>query len=103
MAAVIWESMTLKRKWLSNGHRGGPKSAPYGISIAQGKIWYSEAGVMPNTLVSFDPKTQKFQSWEIPSGGKVVRNMVTTSKGNLVLACSGVNGLALIRLTVPAS
>ena len=27
----------------------------------------------PNPIVRFDPKTEKFQSWAIPSGGGVVR------------------------------
>jgi virginiamycin B lyase len=48
-------------------------------------LWYSESGVSPNTLVRFDPKTEKFQTWEIPSGGGVVRNMMATQDGNLVL------------------
>ena len=34
--------------------------------------------VSPNTLVRFDPKTEKFQTWAIPSGGGVVRNMMPT-------------------------
>ncbi len=77
---------------------GGPQSAPYGISLAKGEIWYSEAGVRPNTLVRFNPRTLKFQSWEIPSGGKVIRNLVTTRDQELLLACSGVNGLALAKV-----
>ncbi len=54
--------------------------------------------VRPNTLVRFDPKTEKFQSWIIPSGGIVVRNMMATKEGNLVLACSGVNRVALVEI-----
>ena len=45
-------------------------------------IWYSESAVKPNTLVRFDPKTEKFQTWAIPSGGGVVRNMMPTRDGN---------------------
>jgi virginiamycin B lyase len=48
-------------------------------------IWYSESGTEPNTVVRFDPATQKFQTWVIPSGGGVVRNMVHTPDGNLWL------------------
>ena len=59
-------------------------------------IWYSESAVRPNTLVRFDPKTEKFQTWAIPSGGGVVRNMMATRDGDLVLACSGVNRVALV-------
>ena len=56
-------------------------------------------GEDPNTLVRFDPKTETFQTWPIPSGGGVVRNMMPTADGNLVLACSGVNRIALVDVT----
>ena len=61
-------------------------------------IWYSESAVRPNTVVRFDPATEKFQTWAIPSGGGVVRNMMATKEGNLVLACSGVNRVALVEV-----
>jgi virginiamycin B lyase len=75
---------------------GGPKSLPYGIASIHDVIWYSESGVKPNTLVRFDPKTEKFQTWAIPSGGGVVRNVSVTRDGNLAMACSGVNRVALV-------
>ena len=77
---------------------GGPASQPYGITFLNGVIWYSESAVKPNTLVRFDPKTEKFQTWVIPSGGGVVRNMMATREGNLVLACSGRNRVALVTI-----
>lgn len=77
---------------------GGPRSQPYGIAAVGDILWYSEAGVQPNTVVRFDPKTEKFQTWKIPSGGGVVRNMAVTQDGNLALACSGVNRIAWVRL-----
>jgi virginiamycin B lyase len=77
---------------------GGAKSQPYGIAVVDGIIWYSESGVKPNTLVRFDPRGAAFQSWAIPSGGGVVRNMVATRDGKLALACSGVNGIALVTI-----
>ena len=55
-------------------------------------------GTRPNTVVRFDPGTEKFQTWAIPSGGGVVRNMVHTPDGDLWLACSGVNGIAEVRI-----
>jgi virginiamycin B lyase len=70
---------------------GGPQSQPY-------VLWYSEAGVKPNTLVRFDPKSEKFQTWVIPSGGGVVRNMDVTRDGNIALACSGVNRIGLVHI-----
>ena len=77
----------------------GPQSQPYGIAFAKGAVWYSESGVRPNTLVRFDPTTHRFASWPIPSGGGVVRNMMPTRDGNgIVMACSGVNKVALVSL-----
>ena len=35
------------------------------------------------------PKTEKFQTWAIPSGGGVVRNMMPTRDGNIAMAESG--------------
>jgi virginiamycin B lyase len=83
------------KEWASPG---GPRSQPYGITAYNDIIWYSESFVRPNTLVRFDPKTEKFQTWTIPSGGGVVRNMMATKEGNLVLAESGVNKVALVEV-----
>lgn len=77
---------------------GGPKSQPYGIHVVNDVLWYSESAVKPNTLVRFDPKTEQFQTWVIPSGGGVVRNIDVTREGNLTLACSGVNRIALVQV-----
>jgi virginiamycin B lyase len=77
----------------------GPKSAPYGISAINDVIWYSESETKPNTVVRFDPKTAKFQSWAIPGGGNIVRNTDVTKDGNFVLANSLVNTVTLV--TVP--
>lgn len=84
-----------QREWPSPG---GPESQPYGIASVGDILWYSESGVRKNTLVRFDPSTEQFQSWIIPSGGGVVRNMMRTADGNLVLACSGVNRVALVAI-----
>jgi streptogramin lyase len=77
---------------------GGPRSRPYGITAVGNILWYSESNTKPNTIVRFDPKTEKFQTWTIASGGGVVRNMVPTPDGNLWLACSGVNGIAFVEV-----
>jgi virginiamycin B lyase len=77
----------------------GPKSAPYGISPIKDVIWYSESEAMPNTVVRFDPKTEKFQTWAIPGGGNIVRNTDVTKEGNFVLANSLVNTVTLV--TIP--
>jgi virginiamycin B lyase len=83
------------REWPSPG---GPKSRPYGIAATGSIVWHSESGVRPNTLVRFDPATEAFQTWAIPSGGGVVRHMMATGRGDLVLACSGVNRVALVEV-----
>jgi virginiamycin B lyase len=76
----------------------GTQTQPYGIASIGNMIWYSESSVKPNTMVRFDPKTEKFQTWIIPSGGGVVRNMMRTSNGNLVIAESGVNKVAVVEI-----
>ncbi|MDB6100018.1 MAG: hypothetical protein JWO52_17, partial [Gammaproteobacteria bacterium] len=81
------------REWPSPG---GPESQPYGITVLDDIVWYSESGVRPNTLVRFDPRSERFQTWPIPSGGGVVRNMMPTADGGLVLAESGVGKIALV-------
>ncbi len=83
------------REWASPG---GPKSQPYGITVLNDIIWYSESNVEPNTLVRFDPRSEKFQVWPIPSGGGVVRNMMPTADGGLVLAESGAGKIALVTI-----
>jgi len=77
---------------------GGPRSQPYGITAIGNAIWYSESNTSPNSLVRFDTRTHQFQTWAIPSGGGVVRNMVNTPDGNLWLACSGVNKIAFVEI-----
>jgi virginiamycin B lyase len=76
----------------------GPKSQPYGILSLNGAIWYVESAIRPNVLVRFDLKSEKFQSWLIPGGGGVVRNMKTTRDGHLVMAESGVNKIGLVTI-----
>ena len=76
---------------------GGARSAPYGIAITKdGLVWYSESGVKPNTLIQFDPKTERFARATIPSGGGTVRNMAATADGRVYIACSGVNKVGVV-------
>jgi virginiamycin B lyase len=76
----------------------GPKSAPYGMVFTKGALWYSESFAKPNTVVRFDPQTHKFQTWAIPGGGDIVRNMDVTRDGNPVLANSLVNAVTLVEI-----
>ncbi|MGD0657936.1 MAG: lyase [Syntrophorhabdales bacterium] len=78
---------------------GGPASKPYGIATRpDGMVWYSESGVTPNTIVKFEPSIPAFSRRPIPSGGGVVRNMVSTPEGDLYIACSGVNKVGIVRV-----
>ncbi|MBV8168399.1 MAG: cytochrome C [Alphaproteobacteria bacterium] len=81
------------REWQSPS---GPTSQPYGIVFTKGALWYSESFAKPNTVVRFDPKTEKFQTWAIPGGGDIVRNMDVTRDGNPVLANSLTNQVGLV-------
>ena len=83
------------QEWASPG---GPSSRPYGIVAIGTTIWYSESGVRHDTLVRFDPEGDHFQTWVIPSGGGVIRNMMATADGDLVLACSAMNRVALVEI-----
>ena len=76
----------------------GPKSQPYGITFTKGAIWYNEGTATPNTMVRFDPKTEKFQSWAIPAGGGVVRNVSLTRDGNIAIAESAKNMIGLMTI-----
>ena len=87
------------QEWASPG---GPESKPYGIAVTpDGMVWYSESGLRPNTIVRFDPRTRAFDSWPIPSGGGVVRNIVATPQGDLYIACSGVNKVGVVIIIRP--
>jgi virginiamycin B lyase len=76
----------------------GPQSQPYGMVFTKGTVWYNESFAKPNTIVRFDPKTEKFQSWPIPGGGDIVRNMSVTHDGNPVTANSLVNQVGLVEV-----
>jgi len=78
---------------------GGRKSNPYGMAATpDGVVWYSESGVSPNTIVRFDPKTETFDTWPVPSCGGVIRHMVATLQGEIYIACSGVNKVGIVKV-----
>lgn len=77
----------------------GPKSHPYAIAVVNGIVWYNESGVRPDMLVRFDPQTEKFQSWPIPSGNVyagIVRHMRPTRDGNLLIHQTSTNRIMLV-------
>lgn len=76
----------------------GPRSQPYAIAVVNDVVWYNESGQRPDALVRFDPKTEKFQSWAIPSGVGIVRHMRATPDGNLVIHQSSTNRIGLVTI-----
>jgi len=79
------------KEWASPS---GPKSHPYAIAYVDGAVWYNESGTRPDALVRFDPGTETFQSWAIPSGGVyagIIRHMRPTRDGRLLIHQSATN------------
>jgi virginiamycin B lyase len=84
----------------------GPKSHPYAIAIVDGFVWYNESGKRPDALVRFDPETETFQSWPIPSGNVsagIVRHMLPTREGGLLIHQSSTNRIILVTVESPAT
>jgi virginiamycin B lyase len=87
----------LRRKFEAAELTNRAKSGPYGIAImSDGMVWYSESGVKPNTIIPFDPRTEKFARANIPSGGGTAGNMAATSDGRVYIACSGVDKVGVV-------
>lgn len=63
----------------------GAASHPYSMAVIDDVIWYNESGMRPDALVRFDPKTEAFQSWAIPSGVGIVRHTWVTKNGELLI------------------
>ncbi len=77
----------------------GPNSHPYAIAVIDGIVWYNESGVRPDMLVRFDPESEEFQSWAIPSGGVyagIIRHMRPTKSGDLLIHQSSTNRIILV-------
>ena len=84
----------------------GPKSHPYAIAVIDNIVWYNESAQRPDTLVRFDPATERFQSWAIPSGGVyagIVRHMTPTREGNLLIHQSSTNRVILVTINRSAA
>lgn len=81
------------KEWLTpNGHR----SHPYAIRVIDDIVWLNESEMRPDVLLRFDPQTEQFQSWPIPSGIGIIRNMRATHDGNLVIHQSSTNTVGLV-------
>ena len=76
----------------------GSNTHPYAITVVDDVIWYNESRRRPDALVRFDPETEAFQSWTIPSGVGIIRHMRPTPDGNLVIHQSSVNTVGLVTI-----
>ncbi len=76
----------------------GPDSHPYAISVIDDVVWYNESGMRPDALVRFEPESETFQSWAIPSGVGIVRNTWVTEEGNLLIHQSSTNKIGLVKI-----
>jgi virginiamycin B lyase len=86
------------REWYSPS---GPGSHPYAIAVIDDIVWYNESRQRPDTLVRFDPATETFQSWPIPSGeihAGIVRHMRPTRDGDLLIHQSSTNRIILVEV-----
>jgi len=81
----------------------GQQSQPYGMTVIDDKVWYVESNTRPNNLVRFDPKTEKFQTFQIPGGGGIVRHMVPTPDGKIAMAMSGLSTVGLVEIQPTSS
>ena len=77
----------------------GADSHPYAFAVVDDVLWYNEAGMRPDALVRFDPKTEQFQSWALPSGVGIVRNMWVTREGNLLIHQSSTNRVGMVEIS----
>ena len=76
----------------------GPAAHPYAFAVINDVIWYNESGMRPDALVRFDPKTEKFQSWTIPSDVGIIRNFWVTREGNLLIHQTSSNRVGLVKI-----
>ena len=60
---------------------GGRRSEPYGFTLVGDIVWTSETNTQPPTLVRFDTKTEKFQTWLLPNPGDQVHDFIHAPDG----------------------
>ena len=76
----------------------GPKSHPNSMAVIDAVIWFNESGMRPDALVRFNPATETFQSWAIPSGVGIIRNTWVTEAGDLLIHQSSSNQVGLVKI-----
>lgn len=60
---------------------GGRRSQPYGFTVVGDIVWTSETNTQPPTVVRFDTKTEKFQTWLLPNPGDQVHDFIHAPDG----------------------
>ena len=76
----------------------GPRSHPYSLAVINDKIWYNESAMRPDALVRFDPETESFQSWAIPSGVGIIRHVWVTGENKLLIHQSSSNRIGVVTI-----
>jgi virginiamycin B lyase len=76
----------------------GPTSHPYSMTVINDIVWYNESGMRPDALVRFDPVTERFQSWAVPSGIGIIRHTWETQDGDLLIHQSSSNRVGRVRI-----
>ena len=76
----------------------GPQAGPYGITAVGNVLWYAESRTSKNNVVRFDPATEMFQTWVIPSGRGVPRVISSDQDGNPWFVQSHSNTLARVEV-----
>lgn len=76
----------------------GPSSHPYSLAVINDKIWYNESAMRPDALVRFDPETESFQSWAVPSGVGIIRHVWVTRENKLLIHQSSSNRIGLVTI-----
>ncbi|MBI3014478.1 MAG: lyase [Candidatus Tectomicrobia bacterium] len=60
----------------------GPDSGPYAIAVdGQGRIVYNE--ISANTVIRFDPRTERFETLALPSANTAIRKMAADAGGRV--------------------
>jgi len=86
------------KEWLSPS---GEKSHPYAIVIVNDMVWYNESGKRPDALVRFDPTTEVFQSWAVPSDdfyAGIIRHMRPARNGDILIHQSSTNKIIRVKI-----
>ena len=76
----------------------GPSSHPYSLAVINDKIWYNESAMRPDALVRFDPETESFQSWAVPSGVGIIRHVWVTRDNKLLIHQSSSNRIGVVTI-----